>query len=65
MTVASYGGTKRSRMREAQVVRTPFVQMLSLTARGMPWSGERTSPRAKASAASAACCRACSAVTVT
>src|SRR5690348_3653844 len=38
-TVASYGGTKCSRMRDDAVVRTPFVQMLSLMATGTPASG--------------------------
>ena len=38
-TVASYGGTKFSSMREPQVVLTPLVQMLSLTAIGMAMSG--------------------------
>src|SRR5207249_6230715 len=39
ITVASYGGTKLPRIRDAQVVRTLSVQMLSLTASGMPMSG--------------------------
>src|SRR6476659_9801514 len=39
ITVASYGGTKVSRMREDAVVQTPRVQMLSLTAMGTPASG--------------------------
>ena len=38
-TVASYGGTKFSSMREPQVVLRPSVQMLSLTAIGMAMSG--------------------------
>src|SRR2546421_12859828 len=33
-TVALYGGTNVSSMREDAVVRTPFVQMLSLSAMG-------------------------------
>src|SRR5436305_14654203 len=39
ITVASYGGTNVSRMREAAVVRTPRVHRLSLTATGTPASG--------------------------
>src|SRR5262249_7090392 len=39
MTVASYGGTNRSRIFEDAVVRTPRVQMLSLIAIGTPASG--------------------------
>ena len=38
-TVASYGETKLSRMREPQVVRTPAVQKMSLCAIGI--AGER------------------------
>src|SRR5207342_306325 len=38
-TVASYAGTKRSRMRDAAVVRTPAVQMTSFTPTGTPASG--------------------------
>ncbi len=38
-TVASYGGTKSSRIFEAQVVCTPFVQRTSLRAIGIPVSG--------------------------
>src|ERR1700756_2778347 len=39
-TAASYGGTKLSSMREAQVVRRPLVQKMSLWANGMPVSEE-------------------------
>ena len=38
-TVASYGGTKDSSMRDEAVVRTPRVQRLSLSATGTPTSG--------------------------
>src|SRR3954447_19205367 len=38
-TVASYGGTNASRIFDEAVVRTPFVQMLSLSATGTPASG--------------------------
>ena len=37
-TVAEYGGTYPSRMREPAVVTTPFVPMMSLHAHGMPAS---------------------------
>jgi hypothetical protein len=43
-TVASYGGTKFSRIFEAQVVRTPFVQNTSLSAIGAPSSGPSGRP---------------------
>src|SRR5262249_33329617 len=39
IAVASYGGTKLSRIRDEAVVRTPRVQMTSLTATGTPASG--------------------------
>ena len=39
ITVASYGGTKFSRIFEEQVVRTPLVQITSLMARGTPSRG--------------------------
>src|SRR5215472_5159909 len=39
-TVASYGGTNVSRMRDDAVVLTPRVQMLSLSAIGTPASGQ-------------------------
>ena len=38
-TVASYGGTNVSRIRDDAVVRMPRVQMLSLSATGTPASG--------------------------
>ena len=63
MTVASYSGTKFSRIREAQVVRTPRVQSTSLTARGMPVSGVAL-PAAMAASARSAWARAASGVTV-
>src|SRR5216684_630834 len=60
-TVASYGGTKVSRMRDDAVVRRPFVQRLSLSAAGTPASGasrhrsrSRSIDAARASARSAA-----------
>src|SRR5437660_924661 len=37
--VASYGGTKDSRIRDPAVVRTPRVQRLSFSATGTPASG--------------------------
>src|SRR5207253_5158116 len=63
ITVASYGGTKFPRIRLAQVVSTPSVQILSLIARGMPIIGnvlrhpfkEASSAPACTSAASLAC----------
>src|SRR6185295_9710995 len=39
ITVASYGGTKFPSIRDAQVVRTPSVHILSLTATGIPIMG--------------------------
>ena len=48
--VASYGGTKCSSARDAQVVRTFFVHRLSFTAKGTPSSGESGSPAASARA---------------
>ena len=48
-TVASNGGTKSASILDAQVVLTPFVQMLSLTAIGTPLRG----PSAAASNADA------------
>ncbi len=38
-TVASYGDTKLSSMREPQLVLTPCVQKMSLCASGSPVSG--------------------------
>src|SRR5690606_7178432 len=38
-TVASYGGTKFSSIREAHVVRVPSVQMLSFKLTGIPVKG--------------------------
>ena len=40
MTVASYGGTKFPSIWDAQVVRTPSVQILSLIASGIPIIGD-------------------------
>ena len=46
-TVASKGGTKPSRMREPQVVSSPLVRKMSLSAMGTPSIRERASPRAR------------------
>ncbi len=46
-TVASKGGTKPSRMREPQVVSSPFVRKMSFSAMGTPSSRDRASPRAR------------------
>src|SRR3954470_16855669 len=62
-TVASYGDTKLSSMREPQLVRTPDVQKMSLCASGSPVSGP-ADPEAKVDSATFACARADSAVTV-
>src|SRR5262245_59801228 len=62
--VASYGGTKLSRMREPQVVRMPRVQSTSLIASGTPSSGRSGSPRRNRSSARSAWARAVAAVTV-
>ncbi len=43
-TVASYGGTYSESISEPQVVRTPSVEMLSLTATVWPASGPSSSP---------------------
>ena len=43
-TVASYGGTYDSSMADPQVVRTPSVLMLSLTATVRPASGPSSAP---------------------
>ena len=63
-TVASYGDTKLSSMREPQLVLTPRVQKMSLWASGKPVSGPAL-PDASAASAAWACARAESAVTVT
>jgi hypothetical protein len=54
---------KLSSMREAQLVRTPSVQKMSLCAIGMPASAG-ASPAASAASAASAAARAASAVTV-
>src|SRR5213075_2603317 len=46
MAVALYGGSQPSRMREEQVVGTPRVQRLSLSAIGTPASGPGSPPAA-------------------
>ena len=65
-TVASYGGTQPSRIREPQVVGSPAVASTSLIASGTPASGEAARPAARrssdgarpaASAPSASTCR--------
>src|SRR5262249_37406909 len=56
-TVALYGGTKCSRILDDAVVRTPSVQMLSLSAYGTPASGasrQRSGSRSIASARASA-----------
>ena len=63
-TVALYGETKLSSIREPQAVFTPAVQKMSLCASGMPVSGVAL-PCARRRSAAAACPSACSAVTVT
>ena len=62
-TVASYGGTKCSRILEAQVVGMPSVQRTSFRPMGMPVRG-RWSPEAILLSASSAAFSAWSAVTV-
>ena len=54
-TVASYGATKLSSMREPQLVFTPSVQKMSLWAYGTPVNGP-----ARPAARSASAARACS-----
>ena len=55
ITVASYGGTNRSRIFEPHVVRTPFVHSTSFTAVGTPSIGPFGRPvRHRSSAAEAA-----------
>jgi len=61
-TVASYGETKLSSMREPQVVRTPSVQKMSLCAIGTPVSAP-PSPAASVRSAARAAASASSAVT--
>src|SRR6185503_2247465 len=62
-TVALYGDTKLSSMREPQLVLTPRVQKMSLCARGNPVNGPAV-PAANARSLAAAWARADSAVTV-
>src|SRR5690606_24683927 len=62
-TVASYGDSKLSSMRDPQDVFTPLVQKMSLWASGMPVSVAAV-PAAGRRAASAACSSASSPVTV-
>ena len=59
-TVASSGGIYCSRKREAQVVRTPQLQILSFTARGTPARGCSASPRFRLSSTASASARAVS-----
>ena len=63
-TVASYGGTKRSRIFDPQVVRMPRVQKRSLSATGTPSSGPRGAPALKRASDRAARRSASSRVTV-
>ncbi len=63
-TVASVGGIYSSIKREAQVVRTPPVQILSFTAKGTPARGESASPRALCLSTISAAARAISGVWV-
>src|SRR5262245_10514850 len=53
-TVASYGDTKLSSMREPQLVFTPVVQKMSLCASGRPVNGPAL-PAARAASAAPAC----------
>ncbi len=56
-TVALYGGTNDSRIFDDAVVRTPRVEMLSLSATGTPvsgWSRQRVRSRSSAAARSSA-----------
>src|SRR6187399_945134 len=62
-TVASYGDTKLSSIFEPQLVRTSFVQKMSLCASGSPVSGPAF-PEPKVASATFACARADSGVTV-
>src|SRR5262245_17678838 len=62
--VASYGGTKCSRIFDPQVVRTPRVHSTSLSAIGTPSSGPRGWPARNRASASAARASACSRVIV-
>src|SRR5574337_1320144 len=64
MTVASYGGTYGSRILDAQVVRTPCVQMTSLIASGMPANGGSDVSAARNRSTASACFRAVSSVRV-
>src|SRR6185436_3165346 len=53
-TVAVYGGHQPSRIFDEQVVGTPRVQRLSLSAIGTPASGPGSSPRATAASTASA-----------
>src|SRR6185369_4450258 len=63
-TVASYGGTKPSSMRDPHVVRIPFVQKISLCTKGIPQSGAAAPRASAASARSAAASAAASACVI-
>ena len=62
-TVASYGGSQPSRIRDEHVVGTPRVQRLSLRATGTPASGPGSRPSATAASTARAAWRAASSVT--
>src|SRR4029079_3788941 len=64
ITVASYGGTKFPSMRDAQVVSTPSVQILSWIARGMPIIGDVLRHPFNEASSAAACATAVSLVCV-
>ena len=64
VTVASASGTKSRKIFEPAVVRTPRVQILSLSAMGMPCSGPRQCPRSNSLSAARAAGSALSAVTL-
>ena len=54
-SVASYGGTQPSRIREPQVVGSPWVAMTSLTAIGTPARRCSASPAARRRSTASAC----------
>src|SRR5574337_153537 len=64
MTVASYGGIYGSRIFDAQVVRTPCVQMTSLIASGIPANGGSGAPVPRIRSTASACFSAVASVRV-